>query len=193
MSAALSWDLHWYVNVLKLQGCVPDLFTWNLGCCGYHVLFSSDYIACSNLWISVLIYISNVFNGQGQKLCLCPCSKRCWHSPSPGALPDLCLFYKEATEIVLFIAGSKFGYYACFFHGQHGQDKCVCSLLMCTNGWIQFACMLSYRSSAEPWVLAEQPYWETCCLQLGFCKKEVAEQYQGSEIQFHSFSMCILY
>lgn len=49
--------------------------------------------------------------------------------PSPACVYAV----KKPDEILLFIAGSKFGYWA-YFLCEHGQDKCVCSSVICTNG-----------------------------------------------------------
>lgn len=59
--------------------------------------------------------------------------------PSPACVYAV----KEPDEILLFIAGSKFGYCAHFLC-ERGQDKCVFSSAIRTNGWINFACVLPY-------------------------------------------------
>lgn len=79
---------------------------------------------------SVYVHVQNALG-------ICPALE-----PSPTSVYAV----KKLDEILLFIASSKFGYCA-YFLSEHGQDKCVCSSVICTNGWINFPCMLCYWES----------------------------------------------
>lgn len=76
----------------------------------------------------------------------------------PESSPTCVHAVKEPDEKLHFITGFKWGYCALLY----GHDKCVCSSVTCSSGWINFACVLLAKIlSAVCWCLRMSPQWET--------------------------------